>query len=241
VEPAGFFGEWPAPAGGLDSRLDQSGLDENNPPTEPFAMLRKICPGRTVQSRVYVSSLGLYEAELNGRASVTTFHAGLDRLRPAHPLPAYDVTASCWRATMPWGHARQRLVSWSVEVGREAEQLRRSPALIVSSALVYADGRTEIIGTDESWKASTGPILLRSFISANITRAPREVRLESRLFMIITPGRECAFSRAHQGNARCPFWAAGAPDSKRSTDAILHTPSGDTVVDFARTWLAGCA
>jgi len=79
LEPAGFW-EMACSGRRLDSRLDQSGWDENTA-TNPSPCAKEFCPGRTGAIRAALrEQLGLYEAELKRpAASVTTFYAGLDR------------------------------------------------------------------------------------------------------------------------------------------------------------------
>jgi len=45
---------------------------------------------------------------------------------------------------------------------------RGSPRLLASLQIDYADGHTEVIGTDESWKCAVGPVQFNTIYGGEI-------------------------------------------------------------------------
>ena len=139
-------------------------LDEDTTRSNPSPMLRRefaLSPS-VASARLYVTSLGLNEVELNGRRVGDAF------LRPGwtaydHRLQydTYDVTAllqpgaNAIGVTLGDGWYRGRL-------GFEGKHNTYGTRLGVLAQLVvrYGDGRTQVIATDTAWKSSTGPIVM---------------------------------------------------------------------------------
>ncbi|MFC0680193.1 family 78 glycoside hydrolase catalytic domain [Lysobacter korlensis] len=115
-----------------------------------------------VAARLYASAHGLYEVELNGR------RVGDDAMSPGWTVYpkrlryyTYDVTGhltSGGNAAGAWlgdGWYRGRL-GWR---GGFRNLFGDDLSLIAQLELHYADGTIDTIATDESWRASVGPIL----------------------------------------------------------------------------------
>lgn len=97
---------------------------------------------------------GIYEAELNGQPITDhRFTPGLTSYYYRIQVQTYDVTAllhegeNLWQTTVGDGWWR-----WSNNFGYRL-------ALWGALELSYADGRSEIIGTDESFEVGTGPVV----------------------------------------------------------------------------------
>jgi len=142
--------------------------DEDFFTDDPAPLFRKpfMLSGSAKNARLYIAALGYYRASLNGKV------VGDHQLDPLWTLPhkrvfysVYDVTdqlsnkENClgvelgngWRNPLPlrlWGsvNLRERL-----PVGR--------PQFIARLQIEYADGSSESIVSDTSWKSTQGPIL----------------------------------------------------------------------------------
>jgi alpha-L-rhamnosidase len=112
-------------------------------------------------ARAYVTSHGLYELEINGR------RVGNQRLTPGWTsygkrlqYQTYDVTSHLRRgenvvgATLGDGWYRGYL-AWKDRRNVYGERL----ALLCQLRVEYEGGRVDTLGTDGTWRASTGPIL----------------------------------------------------------------------------------
>ncbi|MCI0397178.1 MAG: glycoside hydrolase family 78 protein [Chloroflexi bacterium] len=135
--------------------------DVSVPP--PCPLLRTTFPvaGNVQSARAYVTSLGLYEMELNGqRVGDLLFTPGWTSYHKRLQYQTYEVTGylkaglnavgvtlgdGWYRGYLGW-HGRRNVYG-------------RDLALLLQLVIVYADGRVQVAGTDASWKAATGPIL----------------------------------------------------------------------------------
>jgi alpha-L-rhamnosidase len=227
LRPADWSASWITPA-----------WDEDTTKSNPSPMLRKTfaLAGQVLSARLYVSSLGLYEAELNGRrVGDAVFTPGWTSYDKRIQYQTYDVTAqlqaggNALGVTLGDGWYRGPL-KWDVKRNNYGDRL----ALLAQLRIVYADGRTQIVGTDESWKASTGPILL-----SEIYLGERyDARLEKPGWSL--PAYD---DRAWSGvrvleHTKQTLGAPLGPPVRRIEEvrpvAILHTPAGETVVDFGQ-------
>lgn len=138
-------------------------IEEDINKSEPCPFLRKeFSIGKAVKSaRVYVTSLGLYELQLNGRkVGDQVFTPGWTSYNNRLQYQVYDVTkqltqgANALGAILGDGWYRGYLV-WNNNRNSYGDKL----ALLLQLQVEYTDGTTEQIITDSSWKSMTGPIL----------------------------------------------------------------------------------
>ena len=127
----------------------------------PFVRRRFDCERAPWRARLYVTALGLYECRINGeRVGDDCFSPGWTDYNVRIPYQTYDVTEMIGQgenvigAIVGDGWACGYLV-W--EDNRSV--WARQPFLKAMLVLEYEDGRSETIRTDESWRATTGPIL----------------------------------------------------------------------------------
>jgi alpha-L-rhamnosidase len=139
-----------------DRALDAHGL-------RPCPMLRRAFSVRMtpVRARLYVSARGLYEMRVNGgRVGDAELAPGWTDYRHRVQYQTYDVTAlmtggvNVLAATLADGW-------WSGYVGfdprRPGGHYGRFPQLIAQLHVDYADGSSEVVGTDGSWRTNNGP------------------------------------------------------------------------------------
>lgn len=111
-------------------------------------------------ARVYVTSLGLYQLFLNGqKVSADLFTPGWTSYKKRLQYQTYDVTPmlkakNAIGAIVGDGWYRGR-IGFTNQNHYYGEKL----SLLAQLQITYTDGTTEIIGTDNSWKTSTGPII----------------------------------------------------------------------------------
>jgi alpha-L-rhamnosidase len=204
----------------------------------PAHLLRKefTVKGEVANARVYITSLGLYEAELNGK------HIGDQVLTPGWTAyqdhiqyQTYDVTyllqsgANAVGVTLGDGWYR----GW---IGFQGQRnaYGNKLALLFQLEVDYADGRYETIVSDGSWKSSTGPILLSDIYNGETYDA----RLEKTGWS--APG----FSDGQWGGVMeiaapaAKLVAPAGPPVRRTEEIIpikiLITPKGETVVDMGQ-------
>jgi alpha-L-rhamnosidase len=147
--------------------------------SNPSPYLRKTFkPAREVaEARLYITCHGLYQVEINGkRIGEQEFTPGWTSYDTRLQYQTYDVTEHLqgdqnalgiilgdgwFRGNLGWVDGGN---IWGTEVAALA-QLRVS----------YTDGSTEIISTDGSWKASTGPILKSDIYNGEVYDATKEL------------------------------------------------------------------
>jgi alpha-L-rhamnosidase len=127
-------------------------------------------------ARVYVSSLGLYQLFLNGKkVSSDLFTPGWTSYKNRIQYQTYDVTSmvqpkNSMGAVVGDGWYRGN-IGWVSQNGYYGSKL----ALLAQLQINYTDGTTEMIGTDQSWKVSTGPIIESDIYNGETYDARKEL------------------------------------------------------------------
>ncbi|HEY4414123.1 MAG TPA: family 78 glycoside hydrolase catalytic domain [Verrucomicrobiae bacterium] len=114
---------------------------------------------------LYATALGLYDAHINGkRVGDHVLAPDWTDYRQRVRYQAYDVTA----LLKPGGNALAVLLAngwFSGHIGNGGyEFFGKTPAFLAQLEVTYADGRTERIVTDESWKCHASPVLSSDFM-----------------------------------------------------------------------------
>ena len=138
-------------------------LAEDTTRSNPSPLLRTefALDGTVASARAYVTSLGLYEMQINGRrVGDQVLAPGWTSYDKRLQYQSYDVTDLLRRGpnavgvTLGDGWYRGRL-AWETRRNTYGKRV----ALLAQIVVRYTDGREQVIGTGEGWKASTGPIL----------------------------------------------------------------------------------
>lgn len=121
---------------------------------------KEFSAGKKIASaRLYASAHGIYECYLNGeKVGDQLFTPGFTSYHQRLQYQTYDVTemlteSNTLAANVADGWFRGYL-GWAGKRGYYGEQL----ALLAQLVITYKDGSTAVIGTDESWTASSGAI-----------------------------------------------------------------------------------
>ena len=156
----------------------QPNIEEDVLKSQPCPMLRKefTVGGEIESARVYVTSLGLYQMELNGRrVGDQVFTPGWTSYNKRLQYQTYDITQHLKIGKNAVGVILgdgwfRGFFGWSNKRNNYGEKL----ALLAQIIIRYKDGDTEMVGTDETWKASTGPILISDIYNGEIYDARLE-------------------------------------------------------------------
>lgn len=238
---------WSAPAFwemGLLDRADWTArwitpeLNEDTTRSNPSPMLRReFALARDIASaRLYVTSLGLNAVELNGRrVSDRLFRPGWTSYDKRLQYDTYDVTA----LLHPGANALGAMLGdgwYRGRVGFEGKRNNYGTRLALLAQLVvrYADGHTQVVGTDSRWKSSTGAILMSDIYDGETYDA-----------RLAKPGwsRAGYDDRAWSGVRQLDGIATSlvapvGPPVRRMQELkpvrILHTPAGETVFDLGQ-------
>ena len=193
--------------------------------------------GEPLRARLYITSLGYYEAELNGsRVGDQVLTPGWTSYSHRVQYQTYDVTSmlraggNALGATLANGWYKDFRQWWFDDGERPVQNLALKAQLVIT----YRDGSREIIATDESWKAGSGPVLEATVYDGENYDARKE-----------NPGwSKAGFNDSGWANAkRMETWdlETVAPESppmrtreELSPIEILVTPEGDTVLDMGQ-------
>ncbi|MBD2869233.1 glycoside hydrolase family 78 protein [Paenibacillus arenilitoris] len=229
LAPGEWAGEWIA-----------APLELLPPEAEAAPMLRKgfELRGAVRQARLYATALGLYELELNGqRVGDRYFTPGWTSYEHTIQTQTYDVTEllapgrNALGAMLGNGWYKGNL-AWSDQKCVYGDRL----ALLLQLRVVYEDGQEEMIVSDRTWKAATGPILMSEIYHGETYDA----RLERAGWS--TPGYpedangwQAVETLPRSKEALTP--QINEPVRKREElkpIALLTTPKGEAVLDFGQ-------
>jgi len=243
----GTLSGWSAPAFWEMGLLDASDWpaswitpdrDEDVTRPEPSPMLRRTftVDGEVRSARVYATSLGLYELEINGqRVGDQVFAPGWTSYDTRIQYQTYDVTDmlrsgdNAIGAILGDGWYRGHL-TWDMRRNTYGNHL----ALLLQLRITYSDGRMEIVGTDRSWKAATGPLLMNDIYNGEVYDARLERPGWSRADYY---DDEWAGVRVIDHSKEVLIAPAGPPVRRIeeiTPVAILRTPAGETVFDMGQ-------
>jgi len=146
---------------------------------EPLRYLRKSFALKSPVQRavLYATALGLYEMRLNGqRVGDHVLAPDWTDYRKRVRYQAYDVTPLLKKGD----NAMAALLAdgwFSGRIGNGANQFfGKVPAMLAQLEVTYADGRTERITTDDSWKSHPSPILASDFMLGEDYDARLEIK-----------------------------------------------------------------
>ncbi|MDD4191015.1 MAG: glycoside hydrolase family 78 protein [Mangrovibacterium sp.] len=156
------------------------GKDGNSRPSPYFR--KEFAAGKKVKSaRIYVTAHGLYELFLNGKkVSDDLFTPGWTSYNKRLQYQTYDVTAqleptNSLGAILANGWFCGR-IGWKGGKGYYGSD----PAFLLQLQINYADGTSETVVTDQSWKTSTGPVLSSDIYDGEVYDARLEMEGWSR-------------------------------------------------------------
>jgi alpha-L-rhamnosidase len=171
-DKGGKSSSWSAPAYfelGLLEKSDWSaswirtGLEETGDKSASQVFRKDFTLGKAVSSaRLYISSLGLYEAEINGsKVGDMVLTPGWTSYRSRVQYQTYDITKQVKQGDNAIGVTVANGWYRGFRQGWFEDGIQVSPehlALIAQVEVTYSDGTSMIQGTDGSWKSFTGPV-----------------------------------------------------------------------------------
>ena len=232
---------WSAPAhveAGLLTPADWT-ASMITPEADPAPLLRRefTLDGAIASARLYITAHGLYEAHING------MRVGHDALTPGwtsypHRLryQTYDVTGLLQRggnaigAQLADGWYRGRLTF----IPGKREVYGDRLGLLAQLEILLADGTTVVIGTDESWRSSTGPVISADLYDGEQYDARREQDGWSRPGFDDSDWLPCSVKDSDRATLVAPDGPpVRATDQVAVQDVITSAP-GRTLLDFGQ-------
>jgi alpha-L-rhamnosidase len=226
LEPSSWKASWIEPA--LPEDVTKSG---------PVPLLRSTftLTGTVARARAYVTSLGLYEMHVNGRrVGDQLFTPGWTSYKKRLQYQTYDVTgllkAGDNAVGLMLGNGWYR---GDLPGGRRNVYGDRL-ALLLQIDVTYADGRRETVGSDGSWKAASGPVLMSEIYHGETYDA----RLEKPGWTLPAfDDRDWSAVKVAE-RPQADLVAPAGPPVRRIEELrpvkIFKTPAGDTVADLGQ-------
>ncbi|MGG1552601.1 glycoside hydrolase family 78 protein [Paenibacillus ferrarius] len=189
------------------------------------------------RATIYATSLGLYELELDGeRVGDWQYTPGWTSYRNRLQVQAYDVTN---RIRSGVNHAIGASLANGWYKGNLAWQDQRNifgdtRALLLQLHIDYADGTTDIVGTDGTWRASTGPILMSELYHGETYDARQE-----KAGWTTAAYDDENWSAVSEVKHAMDILVMQENEPSRITErlkpvALLRTPAGETVIDMGQ-------
>ncbi len=213
-------------------------LNEDVSISNPSPYLRKEfkLKGDVVRARAYISAHGLYEAELNGKSlGDQVFTPGWTSYNSRVQYQTYDVT----RLVQKGGNAIGVIlgdgwyrgnIGWANHRNEYGDNL----SLILQIDVTYSNGKTEKILSDDSWSASTGPILLSDIYNGETYDARLEEKAWSSVGFEDENWQKVKLVDLPKTTLICPQGPPVRRIEEIKPIAIIKTPKGETVFDMGQ-------
>jgi alpha-L-rhamnosidase len=220
------------------ARWITTNLQEEAAKSNPATMLRRTftLKPNVARARIYATAMGLYELELNGtRVGDQVFTPGWTAYDFRYQYQTYEVTSllksgeNCLGAILGDGWFRGNMV-WQGNRNSYGAKL----ALLAQLVVTYSDGKSEVVGTDARWKATTGPILASDIYDGEIYDA----RLEKPGWSQAGYTDQDWESVSLMDSPKAKIVAPEGPPIRKIEEIkpmkLIKTPAGETVLDMGQ-------
>ena len=205
--------------------------------SKPSQYFRKeFAPAKKIQSaRVYVTSLGLYQLFLNGKkVSTDLFTPGWTSYKNRVQYQTYDVTSmiqpkNSIGAILGDGWYRGN-IGWGNQNGYYGSKI----ALLAQLQINYTDGSIETVGTDDSWKVSTGPILFSDIYNGETYDARKEMQGWASAGFDDSKWEKATVADHSKKVLIAPQGAVVRAIEEIKPVKLITTPKGETVIDMGQ-------
>ena len=205
--------------------------------SKPAQYFRKeFTTAKTIKSaRVYVTSHGLYQLFLNGKkVSADLFTPGWTSYKNRIQYQTYDVTSMLQAkntvgAILGDGWFRGN-IGWSSQNGYYGSKL----ALLAQFQINYTDGTSEVIGTDQSWKVSNGPIVFSDIYNGETYDARKEMSGWSGAGFNDSEWEKATITDQSKKILIAPQGAVVKAIEEIKPIKLITTPTGETVFDMGQ-------
>ncbi|HPN33573.1 MAG TPA: glycoside hydrolase family 78 protein [bacterium] len=216
---------------------------EAEPPADggkssPSPMLRKefIVKSGVISARAWVTALGLYEMELNGKkVGDQVLTPGWTAYDKRVQYQTYDITPLLKSGANAVGVLLgDGWYSGSLGFSGQRGTYGKSPALLMQMRILYRDGSSDWVVTDGSWACSTGPILANDIYHGECY----DSRLERKGWSTAGyPAEDWKPVRIKPAPAVALVAPQGPPIIKAAEIKVVRafkTPQGESVVDMGQ-------
>ncbi|KAF6812505.1 alpha-l-rhamnosidase [Colletotrichum musicola] len=253
-QPSTPWSDWVTVETGLLNSSDWSGAvpiaadrdTEVDAPKRPIYFRKSFPVASNISSaRLYITALGLYEAEINGnRVGDYVLAPGWQSYNYRHVYDTYDVTELISSGDNAIGVAvGEGWFSGRLSYGGGVRNNYGDTIGLLSLLVVtLEDGTTVEVPTDTTWKASTGPIVNSEIYNGEQYDSRLEADLEGWSSATFDADNWLAVKElsAPRGELVPPDGPPVRRVEERKPQAIFESPSGKTLLDFGQNlvgWL----
>lgn len=228
LHPADWKAEWIEAEEGIDPEAYQ-----------PAPYLRKefeVKPG-LVKARIYQSAHGLYEFWINGkRGTQDVFKPGFTSYYARTQYQAYDITSrlvpgrNCWAVALGDGWWRGKTG------GITRNNFGYKVAFIGQILLTYADGTTEVVASNTSFKTATGGLLKSDMKEGDVFDARLEADGWKMAGFDDSGWKYTQEESEGHGDVGTLIASRSVPvgEHEAFSARVMTTPNGETVLDFGQ-------
>lgn len=203
----------------------------------PASEMGEVCPvfrkcfsleKKVERAVLQVTALGVYVSDINGtRVGNFVLAPGWTAYQKRLQYQAYDVTEllekeNTLSVTVGKGWYRGRLPGWK---STKQEALQKNPAgMLASLEILYVDGSSETIYTDESWNVQESQIRFSEIYDGETCDASFKTTVEGPVSLFEGPTETLIPQQGEEVREQ----------ERVSPCRIFTTPAGETVVDFGQ-------
>jgi len=227
LQPSGWKAKWIA-----------SNIKEDITRSNPAQYFRKEfhAKGKILTARAYVTGLGLYEFSLNGKkVGDQLFTPGWTSYEKRLQYQVYDVT----QLVKPGGNTAGMILGDGWYRGNIGYKGLRNAygnklAMLFQIIVEYDNGAMDTIISDDTWKASTGPILASDIYNGEFYDARLEQDGWNRPGFDDTGWKGVIEIPAPKAKLVAPEGLPVKKMQELNVISVIVTPQGDTVVDMGQ-------
>ena len=192
--------------------------------------------GPIVNARAYITSHGLYELYLNGqRVGDRLFTPGWTSYATRLQYQTYDVTSQLKDGANAVGvMVGEGWYRGTIGFANNTDHYGSKAGVLVQIEVTYADGHSQRIISDGTWKAATGPVLMSDIYNGEVYDA----RLERQGWANAGYDDHAWATVTTVADTKSNLLAQAGPPVRRIEEIkpvrIITTPAGETVVDMGQ-------
>ncbi|HBL78080.1 MAG: alpha-L-rhamnosidase [Bacteroidetes bacterium GWF2_42_66] len=214
-----------------------SEVGQNVEGSKPCLYFRKEFPvAKKIKSaRIYATSKGLYQLFLNGKkVSSDLFTPGWTSYSKRLQYQTYDVTGMLQQKNLIGAIVGDGWYRGNIAFKGQHSYYGDKLALLTQLQITYSDGTSEIIGTDESWKAANGPIIMSDIYNGETYDARKEMPGWANIGFNDSNWTKASVIDQPKNTLIAPQGVPVKAVTEIKPVKLITTPKGETVLDMGQ-------
>ncbi len=213
------------------------GQEKDNKVSRPSQFFRKefSLTKKIKSARVYVTALGLYELRLNGqKVGNDLFTPGWTSYKNRIQYQTYDVTPLLGAKNAMGAIVGDGWYRGNIGFRGQRSYYGDKSALLAQLVINYTDGTSETIATDDSWKATTGPILESEIYNGESYDARKELTGWDQAGYVDSNWSGATVYEYAKNRLIAPQGVPVQVIEEIKPVKLIKTPKGETVLDMGQ-------